>query len=68
MIQTAGGLLNPIRVSADILKALAARATEALAGELDGVVITVPLTSMTLSAGNQRRGASGGPARAAPAQ
>lgn len=42
MIQTTGGLLNPVRVSADILKALAARATEALAGELDGVVITVP--------------------------
>ncbi|MEM0651721.1 Fe-S protein assembly chaperone HscA [Klebsiella huaxiensis] len=42
MIHTAGGLLNPIRVSADILKALAERATEALAGELDGVVITVP--------------------------
>ncbi|HFP9330955.1 Fe-S protein assembly chaperone HscA [Raoultella planticola] len=42
MIQTAGGLLNPVRVSADILKALAARATEALSGELDGVVITVP--------------------------
>ncbi|MEL0554142.1 MULTISPECIES: Fe-S protein assembly chaperone HscA [Enterobacteriaceae] len=42
MIQTAAGLLNPIRVSADILKALAARATEALSGELDGVVITVP--------------------------
>ncbi len=42
MIQTAGGLLNPVRVSADILKALSARATEALAGELDGVVITVP--------------------------
>ncbi|MDU4231394.1 MAG: Fe-S protein assembly chaperone HscA [Klebsiella grimontii] len=41
MIQTPGGLLNPIRVSADILKALAERATEALAGELDGVVITV---------------------------
>ena len=41
MIQTAGGLLNPVRVSADILKALAARATEALAGDLDGVVITV---------------------------
>lgn len=35
-------MLNPIRVSADILKALAERATEALAGELDGVVITVP--------------------------
>ncbi|HBN2813057.1 TPA: Fe-S protein assembly chaperone HscA [Klebsiella oxytoca] len=42
MIQTTDGLLNPVRVSADILKALAARATEALAGELDGVVITVP--------------------------
>ena len=42
MIQTTGGLLNPVRVSADILKALAARATEALAGELDVVVITVP--------------------------
>ncbi|CAA0355483.1 Fe-S protein assembly chaperone HscA [Klebsiella oxytoca] len=42
MIQTTGGQLNPVRVSADILKALAARATEALAGELDGVVITVP--------------------------
>ncbi|WP_407609255.1 Fe-S protein assembly chaperone HscA [Klebsiella aerogenes] len=42
MIQTAGGLLNPVRVSADILKALAARATEALAGDIDGVVITVP--------------------------
>ncbi|WP_434639300.1 Fe-S protein assembly chaperone HscA [Klebsiella sp. I138] len=42
MIQTAGGLLNPVRVSADILKALAARATQALSGELDGVVITVP--------------------------
>lgn len=42
MIETAAGLLNPIRVSADILKALAARATESLSGELDGVVITVP--------------------------
>lgn len=31
MIETAAGLLNPVRVSADILKALAARATEALA-------------------------------------
>lgn len=31
-----------MRVSADILKALAARAAEATAGELDGVVITVP--------------------------
>ncbi|MGU3523793.1 Fe-S protein assembly chaperone HscA [Enterobacteriaceae bacterium C23F] len=42
MLATNAGLLNPIRISADILKALAARATEALAGELDGVVITVP--------------------------
>ncbi|WP_312777971.1 Fe-S protein assembly chaperone HscA [Pseudescherichia sp.] len=42
MIATAAGVLNPVRISADILKALAARATEALAGELDGVVITVP--------------------------
>jgi molecular chaperone HscA len=42
MIETPAGLLNPIRISADILKALAARATEALEGEMDGVVITVP--------------------------
>ncbi|EHM44580.1 Fe-S protein assembly chaperone HscA [Yokenella regensburgei] len=42
MIDTASGVVNPIRVSADILKALAARATETLEGELDGVVITVP--------------------------
>ena len=42
MLATAAGLLNPVRISADILKALAARATEALDGELDGVVITVP--------------------------
>lgn len=42
MIATPAGVLNPVRVSADILQALAARAREALAGELDGVVITVP--------------------------
>ncbi|VYU39264.1 Fe-S protein assembly chaperone HscA [Metakosakonia massiliensis] len=42
MIATEAGLLNPVRVSADILSALAARAREALSGELDGVVITVP--------------------------
>ncbi|EHI1889706.1 TPA: Fe-S protein assembly chaperone HscA [Salmonella enterica subsp. enterica serovar Potsdam] len=42
MIDTAAGLLNPVRVSADILKVLAARASESLSGELDGVVITVP--------------------------
>lgn len=42
MINTAAGVVNPIRVSADILKTLANRASDALAGELDGVVITVP--------------------------
>ncbi|MGF6191587.1 Fe-S protein assembly chaperone HscA [Serratia sp. 2723] len=42
MIVTAAGLVNPIGVSADILKALATRAKAALEGELDGVVITVP--------------------------
>ncbi|ELY4671652.1 Fe-S protein assembly chaperone HscA [Cronobacter muytjensii] len=42
MIDTPAGLLNPVRVSADILKTLAERAREALAGDLDGVVITVP--------------------------
>ncbi|MBS0055810.1 Fe-S protein assembly chaperone HscA [Yersinia sp. Marseille-Q3913] len=42
MIQTAAGLVNPVQVSADILKTLAQRAQAALEGELDGVVITVP--------------------------
>ncbi|ANI31215.1 chaperone protein HscA [Yersinia entomophaga] len=42
MIQTAVGLVNPVQVSADILKALSQRAQEALEGQLDGVVITVP--------------------------
>lgn len=42
MLATPAGLLNPVRVSADILQALATRARVALAGELDGVVITVP--------------------------
>lgn len=42
MIVTAAGLVNPVGVSADILRALAARAKAALEGELDGVVITVP--------------------------
>lgn len=42
MLVTPAGVVNPIRVSADILKALAARATASLGGELDGVVITVP--------------------------
>ncbi|MCK8563897.1 Fe-S protein assembly chaperone HscA [Yersinia ruckeri] len=42
MMLTAAGLVNPVQVSADILKALLQRAQIALAGELDGVVITVP--------------------------
>lgn len=39
---TAAGVFNPIQISADILNVLAKRAQVALAGELDGVVITVP--------------------------
>ncbi|MGG7444503.1 Fe-S protein assembly chaperone HscA [Kosakonia oryzendophytica] len=42
MIVTEAGLVNPIRVSADILKTLAERAQQTLSGDLDGVVITVP--------------------------
>jgi molecular chaperone HscA len=42
MILTAAGSVNPVGVSADILRALAARAQTALEGDLDGVVITVP--------------------------
>lgn len=42
MILTVAGPVNPVGVSADILKALAARAQTALEGDLDGVVITVP--------------------------
>ncbi|MGQ8776168.1 Fe-S protein assembly chaperone HscA [Serratia sp. NA_112.1] len=42
MILTAAGAVNPVGVSADILRALAERAKTALEGDLDGVVITVP--------------------------
>ncbi|QHM72060.1 Fe-S protein assembly chaperone HscA [Mixta intestinalis] len=42
LMQTAAGTVNPVRVSSDILQALAARARESLQGDLDGVVITVP--------------------------
>lgn len=42
MMMTEGGSVNPIQVSAEILKALAERAKVTLEGELDGVVITVP--------------------------
>ncbi len=39
---TAGGMINPIQVSAEILKVLAKRARDILGGDLNGVVITVP--------------------------
>ncbi|KUE80206.1 molecular chaperone HscA [Aeromonas schubertii] len=41
-ILTRQGPVNPVQVSAEILKALADRGRESLGGELDGVVITVP--------------------------
>ncbi|MBK5144917.1 Fe-S protein assembly chaperone HscA [Budviciaceae bacterium BWR-B9] len=42
VIVTAGGMVNPVQVSAEILTTLAKRAQETLGGDLDGVVITVP--------------------------
>ncbi|GAA5524987.1 chaperone protein HscA [Microbulbifer aestuariivivens] len=42
LIETAAGKVNPVQVSAEILKVLAQRGSEALGGELDGAVITVP--------------------------
>ncbi|GAA6205986.1 MULTISPECIES: Fe-S protein assembly chaperone HscA [Thalassotalea] len=39
---TRTGEINPVQVSAEILKALSERAQQALGGELTGVVITVP--------------------------
>ena len=41
-IETAAGLRSPVQVSADILKALRARAEESLGAELFGAVVTVP--------------------------
>lgn len=41
-IETRAGAINAVQASSEILKALGARATESLKGELDGVVITVP--------------------------
>jgi molecular chaperone HscA len=41
-IVTRQGNINPVQVSAEILKTLAQRAEEALGGELTGVVVTVP--------------------------
>ncbi len=42
LIETAQGAVNPIQVSAEILKCLSQRATATLGSEVDGVVITVP--------------------------
>ncbi len=42
LIRTVAGNVSPVRVSADILKALKDRAEATLGGELHGVVITVP--------------------------
>lgn len=42
MIRTVQGLKSPVEVSAEILKALVARAEERLGGELVGAVVTVP--------------------------
>ena len=41
-IRTESGDLSAVEVSAEILKTLVERASQALGGELDGVVITVP--------------------------
>ena len=41
-LQTVAGAVSPVEVSAEILKNLVQRGSESLAGELDGVVITVP--------------------------
>jgi molecular chaperone HscA len=41
-LRTVAGVMTPVEVSAEILKALRARAEESLAGELAGAVITVP--------------------------
>ncbi|MBB3062698.1 Fe-S protein assembly chaperone HscA [Microbulbifer rhizosphaerae] len=41
-IETAAGPVNPVQVSAEILKTLYQRGSAALGGELDGAVITVP--------------------------
>lgn len=41
-LMTRTGKVNPVQVSAEILKALNARAVATLGGDLEGVVITVP--------------------------
>lgn len=41
-IETVAGAVNPVQVSAEILKVLAQRGADSLGGPLDGAVITVP--------------------------
>ncbi|WGL17919.1 Fe-S protein assembly chaperone HscA [Microbulbifer bruguierae] len=41
-IETVAGAVNPVQVSAEILKVLARRGADSLGGDLDGAVITVP--------------------------
>ena len=41
-LRTVAGDVSPVEVSAEILRRLGARAQDALGGELDGVVVTVP--------------------------
>ncbi|WP_439836125.1 Fe-S protein assembly chaperone HscA [Aeromonas caviae] len=41
-LRTRQGLVNPVQVSAEILRKLAERGAASLGGDLDGVVITVP--------------------------
>ncbi|WP_295801618.1 Fe-S protein assembly chaperone HscA [uncultured Microbulbifer sp.] len=41
-IETAAGAVNPVQVSAEILRVLAKRGADSLGGALDGAVITVP--------------------------
>ncbi|QKX15678.1 Fe-S protein assembly chaperone HscA [Microbulbifer sp. YPW1] len=42
LIETVAGAVNPVQVSAEILKVLAQRGADSLGGPLDGAVITVP--------------------------
>ncbi|HAJ91645.1 MAG TPA: Fe-S protein assembly chaperone HscA [Gammaproteobacteria bacterium] len=42
LLHTAAGDISPVEVSAEILRKLRTRAEEALGGELQGVVVTVP--------------------------
>lgn len=41
-LQTVSGEISPVQISAEILRELACRGEQALAGKLDGIVLTVP--------------------------